>query len=144
MRPADTTPAPVPSVGQLEHSKLSAARQGQLSRSGAAVLLVDHDHIHAARLVEGLSARNLHVELCHSANEAATKLRKSLREFAIVIVNISDVSQPWLKFLRVLREAAFQSSRSFGPFYLCVSTVKRDPHFELQIERTGARLIYER
>jgi hypothetical protein len=144
MRPADTTPALVSSVRPLEHSKLSADRQGQPACSGTPILLVDHDQIHATSLIGALSTRGLAVEFCHTVREAAMKLRAPHGEYAVVIVNISDASQPWLRLLHGLHEASFQSGTPIGALCLCVSTVKRDPLFELQIERTGARLVYER
>ncbi len=106
-------------------------------------LLIDDDSTHAHRVIECLPAFGLGVELCSTVKQGIIKLSRREAEYELVVLNVSDASQPWLRLLQVLHEAAFQSGRAIGPLYLCVSTVRRDHLFELQVERMGARLVYE-
>lgn len=144
MRPTDTTPAvPAFSNGHIDPSqpgpncKESAACPGQ-------VLLIDSDLSHAARLSECLRQNGLSVELSLGVSDAARRLKRADARFELLILHVSDPSQPWLRHLRTLNEASHQSGYSVGPRFLCVSRVRREPLFEFRIEQMGGRLVYER
>jgi DNA-binding NarL/FixJ family response regulator len=108
-----------------------------------AVTLIDQDEMHAEALAACLRARDLHVTHHIGANSALSMLKRQNAPCDLVLLNVSDSSQPWVRILRELQEACFSFSRCH-PLVLCMSTVKRQPLFALQIERLGARFVYER
>jgi hypothetical protein len=107
------------------------------------ILLVDNDESHARRHLEDLAGRGLHVDLFSTMQAAISRLRMCACAYEVVVVNVSDPAQPWLRRLEMLQEAAFQSAAPVGPFLLCVSNVKRDLLFKLQIQLMGGELVYE-
>jgi hypothetical protein len=143
MRPSDTIPAPATCNGRPQLSKSGSDRR-EWSAHPNALLLIDPDGEHAHQIIQSLTARGLGVDFCINVRQAANRLKQIDGEYDLVIVNISDVSRPWLRLLRFLRESSIQSGVAVGPFLLCVSTAKYDALFELQIERMGGRLVYER
>lgn len=108
------------------------------------VLLIDYDESHARRLVEYLHLHGFLVDLSVGVVDATLRLKRHSAQYEIVILNVSDSSQPWLRSLHTLDEASRNSTFGVCPLFLCVSTVRREPLFELQIEQMGARLVYER
>jgi len=95
-------------------------------------------------MIAGLKTHGLRVEHCTTVRQTISKLQEPSCEYALIIVHISDACQPWLRLLHSLREVVFQSAKAVaGPLFLCVSTVRHDHLFELQIERMGARFVYE-
>jgi DNA-binding NarL/FixJ family response regulator len=108
-----------------------------------AVILIDGDEKHAEALADRLRARSLDVIRHVKSNTALSMLKRRGTPCDLVLINVSDSSRPWLRILRELQEACFSFSHCH-PLVLCLSTVKREPQFELQIERLGARFVYER
>lgn len=106
------------------------------------ILLIDNDPVHAEGLIGRLRSRSLHIEWVRSTPEAVTTLRERPSQFDLVILDVSDPSQPWLNVLDRLQHAG----RRYGwsPLFLCVSNRQREPQFELAVERKGARYVYER
>src|SRR5262249_51268458 len=111
----------------------SEYRQGNGPARGKA-LVIDQDRVHARLLTDSLAACGLNVELCSTVSQSAIKLSRRDSNYDLVVINVSDMAQPWLRILHALREAFGKSGKSDGPQYLCVSTKKRDPYFELEIE----------
>ena len=107
------------------------------------VLLVDTDQRHAERIRECLESHALEVEVCSDSEEASTWLRRESSNYEVVVLNISDVKLPWFSILARLHEACFQSQRYPTPLFLCTSSTKRSPEFQLRMERLGARYVYE-
>ena len=106
-------------------------------------ILIDDDKMHAEVLAARLRARGLDVARHEDADRALFVLTRTRRPCDLVLINVSDSSQPWLKIVGELQKACFSFSRC-NPLILCLSTVKREPQFELQVEHLGARFVYER
>lgn len=100
-------------------------------------LIIDHDLLHAERLIQELPALGLRPELVQTPAEAIVRLLAS--RYDLVIINISERSRPWLSILDELHEARHEAP----PLFLCVSNHQLDPHFELAIESKGARYVFE-
>lgn len=109
----------------------------------ARTLLVDCDAVHREALAERLRHEGLSVEITRSVQQAGMKLRRQSQPYAFVIVDVTDARQPWMSAIRQLVEASRQSNFSHTPLFLCISRVKREPQFELKIERLGARYASE-
>ena len=107
------------------------------------VLLVDNDQGHAERACGCLRFHNLEVDVCRAPERAVALLRRASADYEVVILNVSDVLLPWFKTLARLQEACFQSRGYPSPLFLCSSSTKRSPEFELRIERMGARYVFE-
>jgi DNA-binding response OmpR family regulator len=108
-----------------------------------AAMLIDDDDMHAEALTARLRARGLNVDRYSNADRAFSALMHNRAHYDLTLINVSDSSRPWLRIVRKLQDACF----SFGHHHtmiLCLSTVRREPQLELQIERLGARLVYER
>lgn len=145
IRSNSVQPSAAPAI--IGHSRGSCKSGSDCQESSAranTALLIDHDAIHRKPIIESLTSRGLGVDLYASVEQAAKSLRRIDREYELIIVNISDSSQPWLRLLRFLLESSFQSGVAVGPSLLCVSTTEYDELFEFQIEGLGGRLEYER
>jgi DNA-binding NarL/FixJ family response regulator len=105
-------------------------------------MLIDDDEMHAETLTVRFRARGLDVMRHTEADRALSVMHKGTT-CDLMLINVSDSSQPWLRIVRELQDASFSFSH-WPPLVLCLSTVKRDPQFELQVERLGARFVYER
>jgi hypothetical protein len=119
----------------------------EIARSGPGVLLLDNDAVHAGALADRLRAQRDHQLTLTTHPEPKGVLHTLRREpsaWDIVVVNVSDVSQPWLAILRRLLEASSSHSTPHTPLFLCTSRIKRDPQFQLALERLGVRFVYER
>ena len=106
-------------------------------------LIIDEDHGHAQRIAGAVRSRHLAVGVASSPEDALRLFRSQMRGPHLVILNVSDPSQPWLSILRELR-TAIEISRQELCLFLCVSTRRTDALFELQIEKLGGRFVYER
>ena len=127
-------------MGNLEHGQ---AYQ-EVVRSGPHVMILDNDAAHAALIAERLRPRQLLLTTHREPEDALEALRCTSTACDIVVVNVSDISHPWLAILRRLIEACASRSQSYTSFFLCTSRVKRDSQFQLSIERMGVRFVYER
>jgi hypothetical protein len=107
-------------------------------------LLIDADSVHADRVIDRLARQELRVELVSDFARAESVLRSPASSFELVIVNVSDRAQAWIPILGNLQRACRESGRPSLPLFLCVSTRRREPLFELEIERKGARYVFER
>jgi hypothetical protein len=119
------------------------ARDGEAGRDTAKILLLDAEHQHAEALVERLRSQNLRVERYDNPEAAIGELRRGASEYEIVIVNVSTDCVPWQRILRRLHLVCRAVHAGRGPLFLCVSHVRQQPQFVLQIERTGARYVRE-
>jgi hypothetical protein len=107
-------------------------------------LIIDADSAYAERLVRTLRLRKLRVDVVRDSTEAIVRLCHRALRYQLVIINVSDASQPWPVILGRLREACSYPGRCSRPLFLCVSRREREPEFELAIERSGARYVVER
>lgn len=109
----------------------------------ARVMLVDTDRGHAERVRAGLGSHDFDVEVFANVERAVQRLRRPGTDYDIVILNVSNDLLYWGKILESLQAAGIQSGVYPSPLLLCTSCIKRSPEFELQIERMGARYVYE-
>lgn len=112
--------------------------------SGPGVALLDNDAAHATILADRLRGRPLTLTTHCDPKDALQALHRDPSAYDVVVVNVSDVSQPWLAILRRLLEACSSHNSPHTPLFLCTSRIKRDPQFQLAIERLGVRFVYER
>lgn len=109
----------------------------------ACVLLVDTDQIHAECVRVGLGFHGLEVDVYLDPEQAAVRLRWAGNDYDVVILNVTSPSLPWVNILTKLQAACLESGVYPAPRFLCTSTTKRSPEFELRIERMGARYVFE-
>jgi PleD family two-component response regulator len=107
-------------------------------------LLIDGDPIQAARITQQLDRRGLRARVIPDPQQAAAALRSSTAPYRLVIVNVSKREQTWLEILEDLQAAVYATNRFRSPRFLCVSMRRHDPHFELEVERRGARCVFVR
>ena len=105
-------------------------------------LIIDTDPVHAGKLIQELKSRRLRLKVIPNVDEATRRLRN--QSYQLVILNVSDSSQPWLQVLDRLREATRHPGGDSRPLFLCISNRPREPRFQLEVERQGARYVYER
>lgn len=107
------------------------------------VLLIDNNQGHAEHVSERLRSHALEVEVCRETQQAITRLRQASAEYEVIILNVSDAATDWFKTLAKLKDACSETGYYPSPLFLCTSSTKRLPEFELRIERVGARYVYE-
>ena len=107
-------------------------------------LIIDSDQVHGMEIAERLRARQLTLTTHHDLKAALQAVHREPSAWDIVVVNVSDASQPWFAILRRLLEACASHCSPHTPLFLCTSRVKRDPQFQLALERLGVRFVYER
>ncbi len=108
------------------------------------VLIIDNDQMHSMEIANRLRARHLTLTTHRAPTDALQTLHREPSTWDIVVVNVSDASQPWLAILRRLQEACANRSSPNTPLFLCTSRIKRDPQFQILLERLGVRFVYER
>jgi hypothetical protein len=113
-------------------------------RSMPHVAILDNDVEHAATLAGRLRGRQLTLTTHGKLEDALQALRGDHPAWDIMVVNVTDASQPWLAILRRLQEACSSYSSPKTPLFLCTSKIKRHPQFQLLLERLGVRFVYER
>lgn len=106
-------------------------------------LLIDGDAGYAERMIRGLKSRGLRLQLVHNAAEALPILQGRSVAYGLVIIDISDISQPWLTILDQLKDAGSNGGTLRKPSFLCISNRHLDARFELEIERKGARFVHD-
>lgn len=107
------------------------------------VLIIDRDQAHSMEIADCLRARQLTVTACRELAGGLQILRREACTWDVVVVNVSDASQPWVAILRHLLETCSDKPTP-APLFLCTSRIKRDQQFQLSIERLGVRFVYER
>lgn len=108
------------------------------------ILIIDKDEAHSMEIADRLRARQLAVTTHAELGRGFQTLHSEPSAWDVVVVNVSDASQPWLAILRRLLEASSCDGSRSTPLLLCTSRIKRDPQFQLALERLGVRLVYER
>jgi CheY-like chemotaxis protein len=107
-------------------------------------LLIDSEEAHATALAACLHRHGVSVDTVPGVPTAIARLRRRTDGYDIVIVNATDARQPWVSNIRKLQESCRQPGFLYTPLFLLVSAVRREPQFELQLERAGARYVVER
>ncbi len=108
----------------------------------AKVLLLDSDEGHAKELARWLEQHKHSVAVYSPNRDGLNKLRADDVDFDIVILYMSvDRRADW-EILDQIRRIG--EGRGPGPMILCASRTYRGPQIELEIEKKGARLVYER
>lgn len=106
------------------------------------VLLIDSDEDHARALALFLERHRYAVTVCTSQGNAFRPSERNCAEFDVVILDMSaNGPNDWKTFDQVRSLPRMTATR---PMILCVSRVYRGPGMKLEIERKGARLVYER
>lgn len=105
------------------------------------VLLVDTDALHAQRLIDRLRPKNLRATWVRTIAEALIQLREPNSFLQIIILNVSGPLEPSLKALDQLKAACYRGNSK--PLFLCISKLRREPQFQLAVERRGARYVHE-
>src|SRR5579872_6719250 len=105
------------------------------------VLIIDRDQAHSMQIADRLRTRRLTVTVHRELSRGLDILHAEPSTWDIVVVNVSDVSQPWLAFLRRLLETSSGHGSLHVPLFLCTSRIKRDPQFQLSLERLGVRFV---
>lgn len=106
-------------------------------------LLIDDDRLHAMHIARELNQRGLITSYTASIWEAVRRLKCREAPFDLVVLTISDRSQPWLDILHQLQQAAWQPGISESPFFLCISRLSFGAEFNLRVEQMGARYVTE-
>jgi hypothetical protein len=107
------------------------------------VLLIDENADHARQLGSELAQRQLTVVREADVVDAVRNLRKSAIVYDFVILIMADRSRPWLRALHGLQQAGQQKGFFELPLFLCVSRLHLACEFQVQIERMGARYVFE-
>lgn len=106
------------------------------------VLLIDSDEDHARTLALFLERHRYAVTVSTSKGNAFRPLERNCEEFDVVILDMSaNRPQDWRTFDQIRTLPRMTTVR---PMILCLSRVYRGPGMKLEIERKGARLVYER
>jgi len=107
----------------------------------ANILIVDSDLPNAKELGLNLQRRGHKVNIANPSNALLTR-RLEPHLIDLVIVDVTYLKdEGW----RELRRICQLSTRDYLPVQvLCCSKVYRGARFELEIERLGARFVYER
>jgi hypothetical protein len=113
-------------------------------RSKPRVAILDSDLEHAATLANRLRVRQLTLTTYRKLEDALRVLRHHCATPDIMVVDVSDTSQPWLAILRRLQERCCDHSSTHTPLFLCTSRIKKHPEFQLSLERLGVRFVCER
>lgn len=107
------------------------------------VLLIDEDTTHAEEFGRRLAERGLTVIRAEGSGAAIAQLRNREYLCDLVILCMAHRSRPWLEVLRDLQHAGRQAGFREMPLFLCVSRLQLGIDFQLQIERMGARYVFE-
>jgi len=107
------------------------------------VLIVDEDEAHGKELGERLQVKRLQVVSCTSWDAAIRILKGTPEPFELVVLNLSLNPQEGLECVRAIYELHWKLGRFPGPMVLCAADRLLDPDFELELEASGARVVYE-
>jgi CheY-like chemotaxis protein len=131
---------------QIEHLAVAIPAVSVLRPAyiGVRALLIDENPEHAQQLALVLTHRGLTVVHAAHIGEAMKHLRNPAHTYDLAILVMGERSRSWLTVLRSLQRAHRQTAIFEVPLFLCVSRLQLGPEFQLQIERMGARYVFER
>ena len=105
----------------------------------ARILLIDSDPIHSQDCTDALKQQGHVVTTCPA--EMFDPSRRKVVGFDIAIVNLTAGRREEWRALDAACE--FQATRTARPMILGVCTPYRGPRLKLNVERKGARFVYE-
>lgn len=105
------------------------------------LLITDSDESHAKAVVSALESRSHRVTVLAKRRDILNHLGAKLAQFSVVILELSNRPEDWglLDEVRKLTVACVPK-----PGILCLSKNNLGPRVKLQVERKGARIVYER
>lgn len=103
---------------------------------------MDSNENHAEMLTRSLERHGHSVTRCRTDRDLLRYLAKHGERFEVVILDLS-ANRPgdWKALDQIRRLCAMHVTR---PTVLCISRTYRGPRTKLDVERRGARLVYER
>jgi CheY-like chemotaxis protein len=107
----------------------------------ALILIIYSDEIHAKTVASALESHARKLTMCANKRDALDHLESKLTPFDVIVFDFSNRPEDW-EFLRKVRALTIKSIRK--PGILCLSKTYFGPDVKLQVERQGARLLYER
>jgi len=107
----------------------------------ANILIIDSDLPHAEALGRVLHHRGHKVKIANPCGAPLTRIVEP-RLVDIVILDVTQLRDEGWRELRQICQLCAQDKLPIQ--VLCCSRVYRGPRFELDIERLGARFVYER
>lgn len=105
-------------------------------------LLIDDDPAHAERTVRLLESRHLAVKIVASQH-AVESLRAEVSRYEVIVVHASDNRHAWINFIDSLMAACRKPTDVSAVRFICISTRRREPRFEIQLEGRGVRYVFE-
>jgi hypothetical protein len=106
-------------------------------------LLFVSDALSESHLRQLLESRRVSVVTFEDLMKAKHTLADEGIVYEFVVVTIKDRSRSVVRILRELQDASRQRGFWELPLFLCVSYVENDPELQLQIERLGARYVFQ-
>jgi DNA-binding NtrC family response regulator len=107
----------------------------------ARILLFDPDENHAKTVVSALESTGHKLTLCRGREEAFNQFSARLAEFNVIILDFSNRPEDW-DLLNKLHGLTVKCVPK--PGILCLARSNWGSGVKLQVERKGARLLYER
>jgi|GEM_PF-1827214 DNA-binding response OmpR family regulator len=106
------------------------------------ILLLDSNQTHARDLALALKRHRCSVTICASRRDAIIELKRNSAGFDVVILDLSaNRPEDWATFDQI-QKLTWMSVPT--PMIVCFSTIYRGPKMNLEVERRGARFVYER
>ena len=106
----------------------------------ARLLLFDPDERHAKTVVSALESQSHKLTVCASRRETLGHIKTKLAKFKVIILDFSNRPDDWEFLDRVCRLTITCVPK---PGLLCLARTNWGPHVRLQVERKGAKILYE-
>jgi DNA-binding response OmpR family regulator len=106
----------------------------------AKILLSKFDDEWTQSLVELFQREHHQVAICSSGQSVLNTLERTKEPYELLVVDVSADHENAMKLVKQIKRFRFQCGNRLK--VLCVSRVYRDPRFEFELEKEGARLVY--
>jgi DNA-binding NtrC family response regulator len=106
----------------------------------ARIILIDSDESHAKTVASALARRDHQLTVYANARDLFRRLSDEHIQFTVVILNFSNRPEDWDSLDKLRKLTLMCVPR---PGILCLSRSKWGTDVRLQVERKGARLVYE-
>lgn len=107
----------------------------------ARIILIDSDETHARAVAAALARRDHQLTVVPHARDLFHRLDNEQIQFAVVVFNFFNRPEDWDSLDRLRKLTLTWLPK---PGILCTSRLKWGTDVRLQVERRGARLVYER
>lgn len=107
------------------------------------ILVVDANDEHCRELSQRLQFRGHEIASCETWRCALQLLREGREPFELVILNVSFHPLESAESVRAIHDLFERFHRSPSPPILCFSSHYFEPSLELELEASGARIVYE-